>query len=107
MSTAASSTRSPDGETWNNWQILVAVVIHPFQDTFDLVADPDSGRTISGTERMRQMPEMVEIAYESGLDIIGVGEHHGLNFVNSATATSIAAMAARTRRIRLTSCARR
>jgi len=46
---------------------------------------------------------MAEIADEAGLDIIGVGEHHGLNFVNSATTTTLAAMAAITKRIRLTS----
>ncbi|AYM14713.1 MULTISPECIES: LLM class flavin-dependent oxidoreductase [Agrobacterium] len=69
----------------------------------DLVADPHTGRTASATERMRQMLKMAEIADEAGLDIVGVGEHHGLNFVNSATATTLAAMAAKTRRIRLTS----
>lgn len=37
------------------------------------------------------------------MDVIGVGEHHGLDFVNSATATLIAGMAAATKRIRLTS----
>jgi len=69
----------------------------------DLVADPHTGRTISGPERMRQLLELARLADEAGLDIIGVGEHHGLNFVNSATAATIAAMAAVTKRIRLTS----
>lgn len=69
----------------------------------DLVADPTTGKTISGQERMKQMLEMAKLADEAGLDILGIGEHHGLNFVNSATATTIAAMAAVTKRIRLTS----
>jgi alkanesulfonate monooxygenase SsuD/methylene tetrahydromethanopterin reductase-like flavin-dependent oxidoreductase (luciferase family) len=69
----------------------------------DLVADPDTGRKPTSAERMRQMLEMARLADVAGLDIIGVGEHHGLGFVNSATATTIAAMAAVTKRIRLTS----
>jgi alkanesulfonate monooxygenase SsuD/methylene tetrahydromethanopterin reductase-like flavin-dependent oxidoreductase (luciferase family) len=52
---------------------------------------------------MRQMLEMARLADEAGLDIIGVGEHHALRYVNSATAAMIAAMGAVTRRIRLTS----
>ncbi len=69
----------------------------------DIVANPKSKTAVSGQERMRQMIEMAKIADEAGLDILGVGEHHSLKFVNSATATTIAAMAAVTKRIRLTS----
>jgi len=69
----------------------------------DLVKDPKTGKTISGKERMHQLMELAKVADEAGLDILGVGEHHGLNFVNSATATTIAAMAAVTKRIRFTS----
>ena len=52
----------------------------------DLVADPHTGRRQSAAERMRQMLDMASVADKAGLDIIGVGEHHGLGFVNSATA---------------------
>ncbi|SDF49767.1 Flavin-dependent oxidoreductase, luciferase family (includes alkanesulfonate monooxygenase SsuD and methylene tetrahydromethanopterin reductase) [Mucilaginibacter pineti] len=69
----------------------------------DLVRHPKTGKSVSATERMRQMLEMAVIADEAGLDILGVGEHHGLKFVNSATATTLSAMAAITKRIRLTS----
>ncbi|OEO31027.1 hypothetical protein VW23_018225 [Devosia insulae DS-56] len=69
----------------------------------DIVADPHTGRKPSPSERMRQMLDMAKLADNVGLDVIGVGEHHGLGFVNSATATTIAAMAAVTKRIRLTS----
>ncbi|MEQ9946395.1 LLM class flavin-dependent oxidoreductase [Pectobacterium aroidearum] len=69
----------------------------------DLVADPHTGRTVSGQERMWQMLELAKLADQAGLDVIGVGEHHGIAFVNSATATTIAAMGAITHRIRLTS----
>jgi alkanesulfonate monooxygenase SsuD/methylene tetrahydromethanopterin reductase-like flavin-dependent oxidoreductase (luciferase family) len=69
----------------------------------DLVANSKSKTAVSGQERMRQMIEMATIAEDAGLDIVGVGEHHLLKFVNSATAVTIAAMAAVTKRIRLTS----
>ena len=69
----------------------------------DLVADPVTGQAPSAMKRMRQMLELARLADESGLDVIGGGEHHGAGFVNSATATTLAAMAARTTRIRLTS----
>ncbi|BCH31667.1 hypothetical protein MesoLjLc_35970 [Mesorhizobium sp. L-8-10] len=69
----------------------------------DLRPDPVTGTIVNGRERMAQMLEMARLADEAGLDLIGVGEHHGLDYVNSATAAQIAAMAAVTRRIRLTS----
>ena len=69
----------------------------------DLVSNPKTGKRISAQERMKQMLELAVIADEAGLDILGVGEHHGLNFVNSATATTLSAMAAITKNIRLTS----
>ena len=69
----------------------------------DIVPDAHTGLAVSASERTRQMLEMASLADEAGLDILGVGEHHGLRYVNSATATIIAAMAARTKRIRFTS----
>lgn len=69
----------------------------------DIVKNPVTGKTVSYEERLRQMLELAVIADQAGLDIIGVGEHHGANFVNSATAATISAMAALTKRIRLTS----
>jgi alkanesulfonate monooxygenase SsuD/methylene tetrahydromethanopterin reductase-like flavin-dependent oxidoreductase (luciferase family) len=69
----------------------------------DLVADPHTGKHVSPEERMHQMLRMAQLADDAGLDIFGVGEHHGLSYVNSATATMVAAMAAVTKRIRLTS----
>jgi probable LLM family oxidoreductase len=53
--------------------------------------------------RMRQLLEEVELADEVGLDVFGIGEHHRPEFVVSAPAVVLAAAAARTTRIRLTS----
>jgi len=69
----------------------------------DLVADPRTGRVPSASERVRDMLAMAKLADDAGLDVLGVGEHHALRYVNSATATLISAMAAVTKRIRLTS----
>jgi hypothetical protein len=69
----------------------------------DLTPDPSTGGAVSALERTRQMLEMARLADDAGLDIVGVGELHSLHFVNSATATILSAMAAVTKRIRLTS----
>src|ERR1700751_2709335 len=53
--------------------------------------------------RIRDLLEEIELADQVGLDVFGVGEHHRPEFVVSAPAVVLAAGAARTRRIRLTS----
>jgi probable LLM family oxidoreductase len=52
---------------------------------------------------MRELLEEIELAEQVGLDVFGVGEHHRPDFVVSAPAVVLAAAAARTERIRLTS----
>jgi probable LLM family oxidoreductase len=67
-------------------------------------ATPDAdGHTISPAQRLRNLLEEIELADEVGLDVFGVGEHHRPEYVASAPAVILAAAAARTRRIRLTS----
>jgi probable LLM family oxidoreductase len=53
--------------------------------------------------RMRQLLEEVTLAEEFGLDVFGIGEHHRSDFLISSPAVALAAAAARTQRIRLTS----
>jgi probable LLM family oxidoreductase len=53
--------------------------------------------------RMQELLEEAELAERCGLDVFGVGEHHRPDFVVSAPAVTLAAVAARTSRIRLTS----
>ena len=65
--------------------------------------DPQTGETISAEERMRRLVESAELADQVGLDVFGVGEHHRPDFVASAPAVILGALAARTSRIRLTS----
>jgi len=53
--------------------------------------------------RIRNLLEEAELAEQVGLDVFGVGEHHRPDFVVSAPAVVLAAIAERTERIRLTS----
>jgi alkanesulfonate monooxygenase SsuD/methylene tetrahydromethanopterin reductase-like flavin-dependent oxidoreductase (luciferase family) len=68
----------------------------------DRTPDPATGRTVSPEQRMRDLLEEVVLADEVGLDVFGVGEHHRPDYVSSAPAVILAAAAARTSRIRLT-----
>jgi probable LLM family oxidoreductase len=52
---------------------------------------------------LRDLLEEVELADRLGLDVFGVGEHHRPEFAVSAPAVVLAAAAARTQQIRLTS----
>jgi probable LLM family oxidoreductase len=63
----------------------------------------DTGISVSPSERLRRLVEQIEYAEQIGLDVFGVGEHHRKEFLDSAPAVILAAAAARTKRIRLTS----
>jgi probable LLM family oxidoreductase len=60
-------------------------------------------RTVDPGERLRNLIEEIEVAEQAGLDVFGVGEHHRPDFVVSAPAVVLAAAAARTKTIRLSS----
>src|SRR5246127_3346775 len=64
-------------------------------------ADLSSG--ISPQQRFRDLLEEAELADQLGLDVFAVGEHHRPDFAVSAPAVALAAIAARTQRIRLSS----
>ncbi|HMG11986.1 MAG TPA: LLM class flavin-dependent oxidoreductase, partial [Gemmatimonadaceae bacterium] len=66
-------------------------------------AHTDSSRELSATERLGNLLEEIEHADHVGLDVFGIGEHHRKDFLDSAPAMILAAAAARTSRIRLTS----
>jgi probable LLM family oxidoreductase len=67
----------------------------------ELTPDPQTGKTITPTQRMQDLLETIELADQVGLDSFGVGEHHRPDFVSSAPAVILAAAAARTRKIKL------
>jgi probable LLM family oxidoreductase len=71
-------------------------------DTFvDHTPDPVTGEHISAEERHRQVIEEGVLADRLGLDVFAIGEHHRPDFIASAPAVLLAAIAARTERIRL------
>lgn len=58
---------------------------------------------LTGVTAMEQLLERIKLADQFGLDVFGIGEHHKKEFLDSATAVILAAAAAQTSRIRLTS----
>ena len=67
------------------------------------VPDPVTGITLSAEENLSNLLTEIELADQVGLDVFGIGEHHRSDFLDSAPAIILAAAAARTKRIRLTS----
>jgi len=67
----------------------------------ELTPDSTTGATVSPAQRLRDLIETIELADQVGLDVFGLGEHHRADFVASAPAVVLAAIAARTQRIRL------
>lgn len=65
--------------------------------------DATTGRQLNAGARIRDLLEEIELADQVGLDVFGVGEHHRPDYAVSAPAVVLAAAAARTKRIRLTS----
>ncbi|MDB5357862.1 MAG: luciferase family protein [Phycisphaerales bacterium] len=71
-------------------------------DSFAAAHD-DASRALSPSKRLHNLIEEIEHADQVGLDVFGIGEHHRKDFLDSAPAVILAAAAARTSRIRLTS----
>jgi probable LLM family oxidoreductase len=70
-------------------------------DTFgDVTAGPD-GVLLSQAQVLRDVIEEAVLADSLGIDFIGVGEHHRADFAISAPEVLLAAIASRTKRIRL------
>lgn len=65
--------------------------------------DARTGRQLGAPERIRDLLEEIRLADEVGLDVFGIGEHHRPDYAVSSPAVVLAAGAALTRRIRLTS----
>jgi probable LLM family oxidoreductase len=59
--------------------------------------------SLSSVDAMEQLLDRIVLADQEGVDVFGIGEHHRKEFLDSATAVILAAAAARTKRIRLSS----
>jgi probable LLM family oxidoreductase len=64
-----------------------------------------SGRSPAelGAQRVRELLEEIELADRTGVDVYGIGEHHRAEYIASSPVVLLAAAAARTQNIRLTS----
>ncbi len=71
-------------------------------DTFgDVTLDPATDRPLPHAQVVRNLVAEAELADQVGVDAIGIGEHHRDDFAVSAPEIVLAAIASRTRRIRL------
>ncbi len=73
--------------------------LHTFGDVD--AAAPDKGA--EGARRIKDLLEEIALADQVGLDVFGLGEHHRPDYVISSPSTVLAAAAAITKNIRLTS----
>lgn len=65
--------------------------------------DPETGGLLAPEHRLKNLLEEIELADQVGLDVYAIGEHHREEYLASAPAILLAAGAARTKRIRLSS----
>lgn len=72
-------------------------------DSFAAAGVNNAGTANNGSEAISQLIERIEYADGAGINVFGVGEHHRKEFLDSAPAMILAAAAARTKRITLTS----
>ena len=72
-------------------------------DSFAAMFSGNSSKIINDADALEQLLDRIEQADHAGLDIFGIGEHHRKGFLDSAPTLILAAAAARTKRIRLTS----
>lgn len=72
-------------------------------DTFGDVAADREGRALTPAETLRMIVDEAALADRVGLDVFGLGEHHRGDYAVSAPDVVLAAIGARTERIRLTS----
>lgn len=70
-------------------------------DTFGDITRGEDGELLSGAQTIRNVVEQAELADRVGVDFFGVGEHHRKEFAVSSPEMVLAAIAARTKDIRL------
>jgi probable LLM family oxidoreductase len=81
--------------------MLMADILELGLDTFGDVTVDDDGRPLSQAQTLRHVVEEAVLADQLGIDAFDVGEHHRPDFAVSAPEVMLAAIAARTARLRL------
>lgn len=74
-----------------------------FADNQDMHTENGVLPAISNGERIRNVVEEIKLADEVGLDVYGLGEHHRPDYAVSSPTTVLAAAAAVTKNIKLSS----
>ncbi len=72
-------------------------------DSFAAMFSDDSSKAISDEDALSQLLARIAQADQAGLDVFGIGEHHRKGFLDSAPTLILAAAAALTKQIRLSS----
>src|ERR1700692_810533 len=72
-------------------------------DSFVAATVDAAGRAVDPAKHVSELLEAITLADEVGLDVFGIGEHHRREFLDYAPTVLLAAAAAPTRNIRLTS----
>jgi probable LLM family oxidoreductase len=67
------------------------------------VTDAQGNPVGTAQDALQELLARIQLADEKGLDVFAIGEHHRKEFLDSATSVILAAAAARTTRIRLSS----
>ncbi len=67
------------------------------------IVGAEGGTALKNMEAITQLLDRMEQADQAGLDVFGIGEHHRKEFLDAAPTIILAAAAARTKHIRLTS----
>jgi probable LLM family oxidoreductase len=70
-------------------------------DTFGDITDGPDGKPLHAAQVIRNLIDEAVLADETGVDFIGVGEHHRADFAVTSPEMVLAGIAARTKRIRL------
>jgi probable LLM family oxidoreductase len=82
---------------------MMKAVLELGLDTFGDVTSGADGKSLTHAQVLRNVVDEAVLADELGIDFIGIGEHHRADFAVSAPEVVLAAIAARTKRIRLDS----
>ena len=72
-------------------------------DSFAAVFSGNSSKALNDADALARLLDRIAHADQVGLDVFGIGEHHRKGFLDAAPTLILAAAAARTKRIRLTS----
>ena len=69
----------------------------------DVAPDKVAGKAINTNQRFKNLLEEIQLADQVGLDVFALGEHHREDYAISAPAVALAAAAAITKNIKLSS----